>query len=89
MPLEYEPITSEIRYERRKVGEYRVENGVAKVSLDITYECRTDQWMIPLSWFDYGLNHLEWHQDHRTPTRSGCPREISAGGTRSKGRGGS
>ena len=39
MPLEYGPITSEIRYEGKVVGRYAFENGVSRVNLDITYEC--------------------------------------------------
>lgn len=56
MPLQFDMHTAEITYEGHKVGEYRVENGVAKVTLDLTYECGIEEWIVPLSWFDYGLN---------------------------------
>ena len=47
MPLEYGPITSEIRYEGKVVGRYAFENGVSRVNLDITYECSPDEWVVP------------------------------------------
>jgi hypothetical protein len=46
----------------QEVGRYAVEGGVAKVKLDLTYECSTDEWVIPLSWFDYGLHKLQKYQ---------------------------
>lgn len=62
MPLEYDPVSSQIRYEGQVIGDYRVENGIAKVSFNITYECSPDEWIVPLSWFDYGLSHLKRYQ---------------------------
>jgi hypothetical protein len=62
MPLQYDPETSEIRYEGKVVGKYTVENGVARVRFDITYECLTEEWIVPLSWFAYGLAHLRRHR---------------------------
>mgnify|MGYP003627031335 CR=1 FL=1 len=67
MPLEYDPMSSKILYQGKKVGEYRVEDGVAKVSLEITYECSTAEWIVPLSWFDYGLNQLQQYRDNQRP----------------------
>jgi hypothetical protein len=32
------------------------------VNLDITYECSPDEWVVPLSWFAYGLGLLEEHR---------------------------
>ena len=69
MPLQFDMHTAEITYQGRKVGEYRVEHGVAKVTLDFTYECGIEEWIVPLSWFDYGLNLLQKHQVN--------PREVA------------
>lgn len=62
MPLEYDPNTSEIIYEGKVIGRYTFEDGVARVSLDITYECDPDEWIVPLAWFACGLRHLEKHK---------------------------
>lgn len=59
MPLEFNPFTSRISLDGREVGEYRVVDGKAQVRLDLTYECSPDEWVIPLSWFDYGLHRLQ------------------------------
>jgi hypothetical protein len=63
MPIEYDPRTSEIKYEGKVVGQLTRENGVTRVSLNITYECSPpDEWIIPLSWFGYGLGLFEKHR---------------------------
>ena len=62
MPLQFDMRTSEITYQGRRVGQCLVEEGVAKVTLEITYKCGIDEWIVPLSWFDYGLNLLQKHQ---------------------------
>jgi len=62
MALEYDSHTSEIRYEGRVVGRYDYENGKARVTLNLTYECAPEEWVVPLSWFAYGLSHLAKHK---------------------------
>jgi hypothetical protein len=62
LPLEFDSNTSQITYEGKVVGEYTVQDGRARVRLDITYECNIDEWMVPLSWFASGLSHLAKHQ---------------------------
>jgi hypothetical protein len=62
MPLEYDPNTSEIRYEGNIVGRYDYRDGRAHVSLNLTYECAKEEWVVPVSWFDYGLSFLEKHK---------------------------
>jgi hypothetical protein len=61
MPLEYDSHTSEIRYEGKVVGRYDHKDGKARVSLNLTYECAPEEWVVPLSWFAYGLSHLAKH----------------------------
>jgi hypothetical protein len=64
VPLEFDPETSEISYEGKVVGHYTFEDGVPRVSLNITYECGPeDQWMVPLSWFAYGLAMLHGYKE--------------------------
>ena len=63
MPLQYDQRASTISYEGRVVGEYRVENGKARVTLQMTYECELSEWVVPLSWFDLGLSYLAKHQE--------------------------
>jgi hypothetical protein len=62
MALEYDPQTSKIKYKGREIGEYVYEDGRARVRLNITYECDSDDWVVPLSWFDHGLNLLPENQ---------------------------
>ena len=62
MPLQYDPATSILTLDGQKAGKYEAENGVAKVTLCLTYECLPDEWVVPLSWFDFGLNKLQKYQ---------------------------
>lgn len=62
MPLQYNPDTSEINYEGKLIGHYTLVDGVARVTLNITYVCDPNQWIVPLSWFDYGLAILNKHK---------------------------
>jgi hypothetical protein len=63
MPLEFDPRTGEIIYEGKVVGHHTFDNGVSRVTLDITYECGPqDEWIVPLSYFDYGLSRLAKHK---------------------------
>lgn len=59
MSIEYDPDTCEIRYEGKVVGRQSVENGVSRVTLNIEYKCDKGEWVVPLSWFGYGLSLLE------------------------------
>ena len=61
MPLLFNMETGEITYEGRRVGQHRVEDGTARVTLDFTFECGVDEWIVPLSWFGHGLNRLQKH----------------------------
>jgi hypothetical protein len=65
MPLQYDPRTSKILFDGQEVGEYTVDNGIARVKLDLTYECSLEEWVVPLSWFDYGLHKLQKYQPPR------------------------
>ena len=62
MALEYDPKTSKILYQGREIGECTHEDGKARVRLNITYECDADDWIVPLSWFAFGLNLLPQHR---------------------------
>jgi hypothetical protein len=66
MPLEYDQSTREIRYEGRVVGRYDYENGKAKVTLNLTYECTPDEWILPLESFANGLSRLAKHRAEET-----------------------
>jgi hypothetical protein len=64
MPIQFDPQTSELHYEGRPVGSVSIENGVATVTLNITYQCpMEEEWVVPLSWFAYGLRHLSKHHE--------------------------
>lgn len=65
MPLQYDPYTSEIRYEGKLVGRYDHKDGTARVSLNLTYECALEEWIVPLSWFDHGLSYLAKHKPQK------------------------
>ena|GEM_PF-4428369 len=39
MPLEYDSHTNQIRYDGRVVGRYECKDGIARVTLNLTYEC--------------------------------------------------
>jgi hypothetical protein len=62
MPLGYDSETREILYEGRVVGRYDYENGKVKVSLNLTYECTPDEWILPLESFANGLSRLAKHR---------------------------
>ena len=62
MLIEYDPDTSEIRYKGKVVDRQSIQNGVARVTLNIEYECGKREWVVPLSWFAYGLSLLEKHK---------------------------
>src|ERR1700677_5058863 len=62
MPLKFDHTTGKILYEGKEVGEYENKDGKAIVKLNIVYVCSPDDWVVPLSWFDYGLNLLPQHQ---------------------------
>jgi hypothetical protein len=47
---------------RPVVGRYDCKDGTARVSLNLTYECAPEEWVVPLSWFAYGLSHLAKHK---------------------------
>jgi len=62
MSLQYDSNTSEIWYDGEVVGRYDHKDGKGRVSLNLTYECAPEEWMVPLSWFAYGLSHLAKHK---------------------------
>jgi hypothetical protein len=63
MPLQYDGRTGQISYEGQVVAEHRVENGKARVTLHLTYECEANEWVVPISWLDVGLSHLAKHRE--------------------------
>lgn len=56
MGLQFDPMTGKILFQGKEVGQYTYENGRGRVHIDVTYECDPTNWIVPLSWFDYGLN---------------------------------
>jgi hypothetical protein len=64
MPLKYDPTTSKITLNDQEVGEYFYSEGIARVRLNLTYECGSDEWVVPLSYFDYGLDQLTQYKAH-------------------------
>lgn len=69
MALMFDPSTGDISYQGKVVGRHEFENGRSRVSLNITYECGPgEEWVVPLSWFAYGLALLPQNQvRHVTP----------------------
>jgi hypothetical protein len=65
MGLQFDPMTGKILYLGKEVGQYTFEDGRGRVHIDITYECEAENWILPLSWFDYGL--------HMLPSREPAP----------------
>lgn len=61
MPLQFDPQTGKIIYKGKEVGEHVFENGRSVVRLNIEYE-GGDDWIVPLSWFNYGLSALAENQ---------------------------
>ena len=59
MSLIYDPETNEVYYEGKTVATVKIANGVARVELDLVYECDPEKWILPLSWFAYGLDKLQ------------------------------
>lgn len=59
MPLQYDPTTSTLMLDGQEVGKFELVDGVAKATLNLTYECSPDEWVVPISWFDFGLNKLQ------------------------------
>jgi hypothetical protein len=57
MPLQLDPQTGKIFYRGKQVGEHIFENGRNIVRLNIEYE-GGDNWIVPLSWFDFGLSKI-------------------------------
>jgi hypothetical protein len=61
MSLQFDPRTGKITYRGKEVGEHIFENGRSRVLLNIEYEGEGD-WVVPLSWFAYGLSMLAENQ---------------------------
>jgi hypothetical protein len=62
------------------VGDYTIEDGRARVRLNITYECDLNEWPVPISWFAYGLSLLQKHQprsDEQTLSISSDEQDIA------------
>jgi hypothetical protein len=58
MSLAYDPRTSKLYYNGQEVGRYEYQDGRARVTLNLTYECDADYWIVPISYFDLGLSKL-------------------------------
>jgi hypothetical protein len=65
MPIQFDPTTSSISYDGQIVGRYDYKDGISRVSISLTYECSPEEWVIPLSWFAYGLAKLDKHQPQK------------------------
>ena len=61
MSLQFDPSTKKITYRGKEVGEYILKDGHSTVRLNIEYE-GGDDWIVPLSWFAYGLSLLAENQ---------------------------
>lgn len=59
MPLFYDSQTSFILYKEKKAGEYKIEDGVARVTLALTFACDSHEWGIPFSGLLEGLSHVK------------------------------
>lgn len=65
--LQFDPLTGRILYQGEEVGQYTYKDGRGRVHIDITYECDPENWILPLSWFDYGLHMLPIHAPPPAP----------------------
>lgn len=61
MSLQFDPQTGKITYRGKEVGEHVFKNGRSTVRLNIEYK-GDDDWIVPLSWFAYGLSKLPENQ---------------------------
>jgi hypothetical protein len=66
MSIQFDPKTGEITYNGKKVGEQTFADGKSRVRLNIELETEGD-WIVPLSWFAYGLTLLP---ENRSPPPS-------------------
>jgi len=60
MSLQFDPSTGKITYMGQEVGERIFKDGCFIVQLSIEY--KGDDWIVPLSWFAYGLSMLAENQ---------------------------
>src|ERR1035437_910551 len=61
MSLQINTETGKITYRNKEVGEHIFKNGRSIVRLNIEYESG-DDWLVPLSWFAYGLSTIADNQ---------------------------
>lgn len=61
MSLQFDPRTGKITYRGKEVGEHTFKDGRSIVHLNLEYE-GGDDWVVPLSWFAYGLSMLPENQ---------------------------
>lgn len=61
MSLHIDPTTKKIIYRGKEVGECILKDGRCTVRLNIEYQGGND-WIVPLSWFAYGLSSLAENQ---------------------------
>ena len=59
MTLELDQESRELRYKGKKVGSWRVENGIAHVSINLEYESAPEDWVVPISWLSNGLAQVD------------------------------
>lgn len=64
MSLQFDQETGKITYRGKEVGECILKDDHTTVRLDIEYAAGND-WIIPLSWFAYGLSKLPENQPGR------------------------
>jgi len=65
MSLQFDPSTGKITYRGKEVGEHISKDGRYIVRLTIEYKA-DDDWVVPLSWFAYGLSKLAENQPAQT-----------------------
>jgi hypothetical protein len=53
--LEFNPSSGDILFEGKRIGSTEFAGGRTRVAFNISYEADDGQWVVPLSWFAYGL----------------------------------
>lgn len=61
MSLQFDPRTGKITYKGKEVGERTLKDGRSTVQFNLEYK-GGDDWIVPLSWFAYGLSMLAENQ---------------------------
>jgi hypothetical protein len=56
MHIEFNPITGKLSYGGLEIGEYVYKDGQGRVTLNMTYDCSAENWLMPIVYLNHGLN---------------------------------